>query len=101
MKRLIVHLHGERMRHDSRRNRDEVISAAMRVKSNKDRMPPMRRYEIINRLWTRYLVPLRDMIDTQITPISCAACRSTRRRPCRRGWPNRLPGRRPGKPQNG
>lgn len=57
--------HIERMRHDSRRNRDEVINAAMRVKSNRDRMPPLRRYEIINRLWTRYLVPLRDMIDTQ------------------------------------
>ncbi|MDX9973791.1 MAG: hypothetical protein RBU21_12475 [FCB group bacterium] len=57
--------HVERMRHDSRRNRDEVVSTAMRVKSNKDRMPPMRRYEIINRLWTRYLVPLRDMIDSQ------------------------------------
>jgi len=57
--------HVERMRHDSRRNRDEVISTALRVKSNKDRMPPIRRYEIINRLWTRYLVPLRDMIDTQ------------------------------------
>ncbi len=57
--------HVERMRHDSRRNRDEIIATAMRVKSNKDRMPPMRRYEIINRLWKRYLVPLRDMIDTQ------------------------------------
>jgi hypothetical protein len=57
--------HVERMRHDSRRNRDEVISTAMRVKSNRDRLPPMRRYEIINRLWMRYLAPLRDMIDTE------------------------------------
>ncbi len=57
--------HVERMRHDSRRNRDEVISTAMRVKSNRDRVPPLRRYEMINRLWTRYLAPLRDMIDTQ------------------------------------
>jgi hypothetical protein len=57
--------HVERMRQDSRRNRDEVISTAMRVKSNRDRMPPKRRYVIINRLWTRYLVPLRDMIDTE------------------------------------
>jgi len=57
--------HVERMRNDSRRNRDEVINTAMRVKSNHDRTPPLRRYEIINRLWTRYLVPLRDMIDTQ------------------------------------
>lgn len=57
--------HIERMRQDSRRNRDEIISTAMRVKSNQERIPPKRRYEIINRLWTRYLVPLRDMIDTQ------------------------------------
>ncbi len=57
--------HVERMRHDSGRNRDEVINTAMRVKSNRDRIPPLRRYEIINRLWTRYLAPLRDMIDTQ------------------------------------
>jgi hypothetical protein len=57
--------HVERMRHDSRRNRDEVINTAMRVKSNRDQIPPSRRYEIINRLWTRYLAPLRDMIDTQ------------------------------------
>lgn len=57
--------HVERMRHDSRRNRDEVIATAMRVKSNQDRMSPSRRYEMINRLWTRYLVPLRDMIDTR------------------------------------
>jgi len=57
--------HVERMRHDSRRNRDEVINTAMRVKSNRDRIPPLRRYVIINRLWNRYLSPLRDMIDTQ------------------------------------
>ncbi|MDD2600290.1 MAG: hypothetical protein PHO37_13870 [Kiritimatiellae bacterium] len=57
--------HVERMRHDSRRNRDEVIATAVRVKSNQERVPPKQRYEIINRLWTRYLVPLRDMIDTE------------------------------------
>lgn len=57
--------HVERMRHDSRRNRDEVVATALRVKSNQDRIPPLQRYDIINRLWTRYLVPLRDMIDTQ------------------------------------
>jgi hypothetical protein len=57
--------HVERMRADSRRNREGVIATAMRVKSNPDRVAPSRRYEIILRLWTRYLVPLRDMIDTQ------------------------------------
>lgn len=57
--------HIERMRNDSRRNRDEVINTAMRVKSNCDRMSPLRRYEIINHIWTRNIAPLRDMIDTQ------------------------------------
>ncbi|MFO7534863.1 MAG: hypothetical protein R6X19_04135 [Kiritimatiellia bacterium] len=57
--------HVERMRHDSRRNREEIVATALRVKTNRDRMPPLRRYEVINRLWTRYLVPLRDMIDTE------------------------------------
>lgn len=57
--------HVERMRQDSRRNREEVIATVQRVKSNKERMPPKARYEVINQLWTRYLAPLRDMIDTQ------------------------------------
>lgn len=57
--------HVERMRQDSRHNREEIVGTAMRVKANRERLPPLRRYEIINRLWTRYLVPLRDMIDTQ------------------------------------
>jgi len=57
--------HVERMRHDSRRNREGVIATTMKVKSNRDRTPPKRRYAIINRLWSRYLVPLRDMIDTE------------------------------------
>jgi hypothetical protein len=55
--------HIERMRHDSRRNHDGVIATALRIKSNKDRIAAKQRYEIINRLWSRYLVPLRDMID--------------------------------------
>ncbi len=57
--------HVERMRHDSRLNREEIIATVMRVKSNRDRIPPRRRYAEINGLWTRYLVPLRDMIDTE------------------------------------
>jgi hypothetical protein len=57
--------HIERMRSDSRRNREKVVSESMRLKSNREHLPPRQRYAIINRLWTRYLVPLRDMIDTQ------------------------------------
>ena len=55
----------EKVRQNSRRNRDGVISRAIRVKANREHLPPRRRYVIINRLWTRYIVPLRDMIDTQ------------------------------------
>jgi hypothetical protein len=57
--------HVERMRHDSRLNREKIVATAMRLKSNKGRIPARRRFEIINRLWKRYLVPLRDMIDTE------------------------------------
>ncbi len=57
--------HVEAMRQDSRRNHDGVVGEVMRVKSHKDRMSTTKRYEIINRLWERYIVPLRDMIDTE------------------------------------
>lgn len=57
--------HVEQMRQDSRRNRDGVVATVMRVKSHKERMSATKRYEIINRLWERYIVPLRDMIDTE------------------------------------
>lgn len=57
--------HVERMRHDSRGNREHAIARALRVKANRERLAPVQRYRIINRLWQRYLVPLRDMIDTE------------------------------------
>ncbi|MFO8071743.1 MAG: hypothetical protein R6V85_07690 [Polyangia bacterium] len=57
--------HVERMRHDSRNNRERVIADVMRVKTNRERLNPRQRYELVNRLWTRYIVPLRDVIDTQ------------------------------------
>lgn len=57
--------HMERMRHDSRENRDSVTSTVVSIKTNRERTPPRRRYEIVNRLWTRYIVPLRDIIDTE------------------------------------
>jgi len=57
--------HMERMRHDSRENRDNVTSTVVSIKTNRERTPPRRRYEIVNRLWTRYIVPLRDIIDTE------------------------------------
>lgn len=55
----------ERIRQDSRANREAVINEVMSVKSNKDQRSVRERFEIINRLWTRYLEPLRDLIDVR------------------------------------
>ena len=57
--------HMERMRHDSRENRDSVIASVVAIKTNEERLAPRQRYEVVNRLWTSYIVPLRDIIDTQ------------------------------------
>ena len=56
--------HVERMRQDSAMNRSAVIAQVMRVKSNPDAMSVNDRYQLINRLWTRYISPLREMVDT-------------------------------------
>jgi len=53
----------ERLRQDSRNNRDAIIAAAVRAKVNADQATVQERFAEINRLWTKYIVPLRDMID--------------------------------------
>ncbi|MEW6429359.1 MAG: hypothetical protein AB1568_15150 [Thermodesulfobacteriota bacterium] len=53
----------ERVRQDSRANREAIIGEVLRLKSNRDRRSVMERFGIINRLWGRYLEPLRDLID--------------------------------------
>ncbi len=55
----------ERIRQDSRANREAVINEVLAVKSNKEQRSVRERFEIINRLWTRYLEPLRDLIDVR------------------------------------
>jgi hypothetical protein len=56
--------HVERMRQDSANNRASVITQVMRVKSNPEGLPVHDRYRLINRLWTRYIAPLQEMVDT-------------------------------------
>lgn len=53
----------ERVRQDSRANREAIINQALRLKTNKEKRSTRERFETINRLWTRYLEPLRDLID--------------------------------------
>lgn len=55
----------ERIRQDSRSNRDGIIAEAIRIKANRDRYPVKVRFETINRLWSRYIEPLRDLIDVR------------------------------------
>jgi hypothetical protein len=54
----------ERLRQDSRANRDAILNEVIRTKANRDGENARQRYERINWLWTRYLVPMRDIIDT-------------------------------------
>jgi len=53
----------ERLRQDSRNNRDAIIAAAVRAKVNAEQASVQERFAEINRLWKHYIVPLRDMVD--------------------------------------
>ncbi|MEW6486625.1 MAG: hypothetical protein AB1578_01760 [Thermodesulfobacteriota bacterium] len=55
----------ERVRQDSRANRDAIVREVLALKSNRERRSPRERFEIVNRLWTRFLEPLRDLIDVR------------------------------------
>ena len=53
----------ERLRQDSRNNRDAIVASAVRAKVNAEAASVQERFMEINRLWERYIVPLRDMVD--------------------------------------
>ncbi len=55
----------ERIRQDSRSNRDGIVAEAVRIKANTERLSAIERFETINRLWSRYIEPLRDLIDVR------------------------------------
>lgn len=55
----------ERIRQDSHSNRESIIGEVMKLKSNRERRSTRERFEIINHLWSRYLEPLRDLIDVK------------------------------------
>jgi len=47
----------ERIRQDSRANREAIINEVMTVKSNRDKRTVSERFEKINYLWNHYLEP--------------------------------------------
>ncbi|MHB8765220.1 MAG: hypothetical protein ACYDA8_12930 [Deferrisomatales bacterium] len=55
----------ERVRQDSRSNREGIVGEVLRIKANRDRRSVRERFEEVNRLWSRYLEPLRDLIDVR------------------------------------
>ncbi|OKY76481.1 MAG: hypothetical protein BM485_04420 [Desulfobulbaceae bacterium DB1] len=55
----------ERIRQDSHANREAIIAEVLKLKSNRGQRSIRERFEIINRLWNRYLEPLRDLIDVK------------------------------------
>jgi hypothetical protein len=55
----------ERIRQDSHSNREAIIGEVIKLKSNRERRSTRERFEIINHLWSRYLEPLRDLIDVK------------------------------------
>lgn len=57
----------ERIRQDSRANREAIISEVMAVKSNREKRTVSERFEKINYLWNNYIIPLQDLIDVRKT----------------------------------
>ena len=57
----------ERIRQDSRANREAIINQVMAVKSNREKRTVSERFEKILHLWNHYLEPLKDLIDVRKT----------------------------------
>lgn len=62
----------ERLRQDSSDNCSAVLRECMDSKAQRDCLSPLARFERVNRLWSRYLMPMKDLIsvgksiDTQL-----------------------------------
>ena len=54
----------ERLRNDSANNRDRLTTEALVVKGDAGRTSARTRFERINHLWNRYLIPLREVLDS-------------------------------------
>ena len=55
----------ERIRQDSHANREAIVTEVLKLKSNRDQRSIRERFEVINRIWSRHLEPLRDLIDVK------------------------------------
>lgn len=55
----------ERMRQDSRHSREAIIADVVKLKANKTGLTVKERLSRVDYLWTRYMAPLRDMLDVR------------------------------------
>lgn len=55
----------ERMRQDSRHSREAIISDVVKLKANKAGLTVKEKLSRVDYLWTRYMAPLRDMLDVR------------------------------------
>lgn len=55
----------ERVRQDSRANRQAIINEVMSVKGNRERKTVRERFDKILLIWEKYLEPLKDLIDVK------------------------------------
>lgn len=53
----------ERLRQDAADNHTAILNTAMEIKANREHLPAMQRFETINRIWIKYMDPMRDIID--------------------------------------
>jgi hypothetical protein len=53
----------ERLRQDSSDNYSAILRTCMDVKADDKRKKPQERFEIVNRLWKKYLMPMQDLIS--------------------------------------
>ncbi|MCX5791431.1 MAG: hypothetical protein NTY45_04315 [Elusimicrobia bacterium] len=55
----------ERMRQDSRHSREAIVADVVKLKANKAGLTVKERLGRVEYLWTRYMAPLRDMLDVR------------------------------------
>jgi hypothetical protein len=53
----------ERLRQDSSDNYSAILKTCMDMKADEKRKKPLERFEVVNRLWKKYLMPMQDLIN--------------------------------------
>lgn len=55
----------DRLRQDSADNRTAILATVMNTKANEGHLSAFERFGIVNRIWERYMDPMRDLVDVR------------------------------------